>query len=310
MEQLNPLPTLEIHLQAKPWNDLTKAQVITTFTLLTEGTMLRAAAPLLSIVQRLRAFYYLAQLPSEVIADWERADTLSTDDALDGETTFAYSLHQACAEVLAPLILTDPEHPDTPHTLNFERTKPIWPELKLRIDGKTETWYAPATGWDNLSIYEMAQAFALLEAYGESSDPTHLHRLFATLYRPGKPATPHNLETNYQHDRRIPYIEHGEYTVERRQKHFATLPTDRLNLLLFWAMSCRAGIIARYPRVFTGKERNPDRHPNDYGWAGVLLSISNGVADLDKVSAQNCHTILTYLSKLEDERLEQVMWGS
>jgi len=302
---------LEIHLEAKKWNDLTKVESITAFQLLTEGNGLRLHLPMLSLMQRLRAFYYLAKLPEHVIQEWERSDTLSTDDALDGETLFAYSLHQACSEMLAPLINTDPEQPAGPHTLRFERTRPFWPELKLKGKDKrtSESWYAPATGWDNLTIYEMASAFSLLEQYGESSDITTLHRLFATLYRPAKPATPHNLDTNYQGARRIPYREHGEHTVERRMKEFSKLGLAQLNLLLFWAMSCRHSIIERYPRVFNGKPRNPDRHPNDYGWGGVLLSIANGVADLDRVADQNCHTVLTYLSKLEDERLEVEMWG-
>jgi hypothetical protein len=302
---------LEIHLKAKTWNELSKVQAVTAFSLLTEGTKLSLHLPMLSLIQRLRAFYYLAQLPEEVVAEWELSDTLSTDDALDGETAFAYSLHQACHEVLAPLITTDPEQLSGSHTLRFERTRPFWPELKRK--GKTakdsESWYAPAPGWDNLTIYEMASAFSLLEQYGETTDITHLHRLLATLYRPAKPATAHNIDTNYQGDRRIPYREHGEHTVERRMKEFSKLNPGELNLLLFWAMSCRHSIIERYPRVFNGKQRNADRHPNDYGWGGVLLSIANGVADLDRVADQNCHTVLTYLSKLEDERLEFEMWG-
>lgn len=302
---------LEIHLEAKTWNDLSKVQCIQTFTLLTEGRAIMGHLPMLSMVQRLRAFFYLAALPQHIIEEWQLSDSLSTDDAIDGETVFAYSLHEACHQVLAPLVKVATDEPGQPHSLIFDRTKAIWPELKVRTKAnRTESWYAPATGWDNLTIYEMAQAFTLLETFGSDPNPEHVHRLMATLYRPSKPATPHNLETNYQNDRRIPYLEHGEYSVDRRMPHFAKLKPEVLNLLLFWAMSCRSAIIAAYPRVFTErKERDTDRHPNDYGWGGVLLSIAEGVVNLDKVSAQNCHTVLAYLSKLEDERLEAAMWG-
>lgn len=304
-------PSLEIHLEAKTWNELTKVQCIQTFTLLTEGSTVMGHLPMLSMVQRLRAFFYLADLPAHIIEEWQLSDSLSAEDALDSETIFACSLHEACTQVLAPLIKIGTEEGEPPFSLIFERTKAIWPELKVRTaQNRTESWYAPATAWENLSIYEMAMAFSLLETFGSDPQPEHIHRLMATLYRPSKPATPLNLDTNYQNDRRIPYLEHGEYNVDRRMPHFAKLSPAVLNLLLFWAMSCRASIIAAYPRVFVPrKESTADRNPNDYGWGGVLLSIAEGVVNLDKVAAQNCHTILAYLSKLEDERLDQAMWG-
>jgi hypothetical protein len=66
-----------------------------------------------------------------------------------------------------------------------------------------------------------------------------------------------------------------------------------------------------YPRVFKVPGETPQRErANDYSLGGVILSLAGGVANIDVVADQNFHNCFTYLSMLEDERLEREMWGS
>ena len=169
--------------------------------------------------------------------------------------------------------------PATVHRLNHTLTKNPYPELQI---GK-ETWFAPADALENLTLYELATAFTFYEEYIREAGPAN--NLLALLYRPSKPDTEHNRNSNYEGDRRLPYLKH-ETTLPARAEKMAILPPITKGLLLFWFSSCRLQIIESYPTVFK-KPKEGTKTDSSGGWGETLLAIAEHPRHLEAVGNQH-----------------------
>lgn len=174
-----------------------------------------------------------------------------------------------------------------------------------RLQDEDYSYYSPADALDNITIYELGMSFKSFEAFAETGELQHLHRLLAILYRPGKPATEENILSGYHGDIRLPLYKY-ETTIDARMDRMRRLPTLVSQVILFWFASCRQRIINSFPNIF----KEPDgvqAEGNDYSWAGVILNLADGVVHEEAVSNKNYGTALVYLSMLEDRRKEQEM---
>lgn len=288
----------EIQIQTKTWNDLKKRELLLVYPLAVQ--VASDISPKQRAAFLLEIFYNLTGLSRSDF--WFAGEDLEEDDAL----VLAYEMNEVIVQALKHIIQPN-EDQDKPWIIQPGLTKCPFAELKIRQNNKVISWYAPANGLGNLTIYELGAIFTHLESYHQNGAEA-LHTMLATMYRPGKPKTADNIESAYAGDRRLPYRGY-EATVASRAKRWHTMDKLVIALLTFWITSCRAAYMKEYPRVFKPKAEELERDGNDYGWGGVLLSLSDGIANLNAVADTNAHTVFTYLSQLEDQRLEREMWG-
>lgn len=170
-----------------------------------------------------------------------------------------------------------------------------------KLTGATEPLFAPSDGFDNVQFGELATLFDLYEQHTATEDPSVVHEILATIYRPSKADTPENVAMAFEGDRRQPLLRY-EATVENRIPLFVAMPEAMKAFLMFWVGSCLAQIVKRNKRLF---QNNQATYTKSYGWAGVMLKLANGVVNLDAVAAQPYQNVLTHLNMLEDERIEQ-----
>jgi hypothetical protein len=169
-------------------------------------------------------------------------------------------------------------------------------------------WHGPDDGLENLNIYELGQVFTLIENYLETRDTAQVDTLIATMWRPAKPGTQSNIDSDYEGDIRLPYNRH-ERTVERRAAYMRQLPELAKQLILFWVASCRQEIIAAYPNLFQKPEGEPEgeRVGNDYGWGGIIMSLADNVTQIDQIAEKPWPNVFIYLSFLDDRRKTEEM---
>jgi hypothetical protein len=133
----------------------------------------------------------------------------------------------------------------------------------------------------------------------ETQDEKYVHELLAVLYRPSRPRRAEDAVNDWGGDRRVK-LRGYESKAEERRETMAKLNVIVKRVLLFWFASCRQQIINRYPEVFARRSAVNTSDSAKYGWAGVLLGLAGGVADLDKVSDTHYSNALTWLAMQPD----------
>lgn len=203
------------------------------------------------------------------------------------------------------------------YSIKLGLTKSLYPILESiekrkkndkRRKMKKHRYHAPKDALSNVTIYELSWIFSLLEAFASTGDEQVLSNLLAVVYRPSKPKTKENQAAGYHGDRRRALLKE-ESMIEERAVLMHSLPREVRNLLYFWLASCRQHIVESYPIIFDTE--NPtiekDEKAKDYGWGGLLLSIAEGVVDLDTVAQQNYQNVFLWLAKLEDDRRMELL---
>lgn len=272
------------------WNDLTLTQLLTCYQLMMDQRInqIFEGAEQLSW-RRIEITRAILQLGDELMAQWEQ----------DAGEDFFDEYKQV---VLAASAFAFEKVGDEQYQMALTLTKCPYPQL---ID-EERTYYGPADELDNITIYELGMSFKAFEAFAQTGELKHLHRLLAILYRPGKPDTEANQLSGYQGDRRLPLYNH-ETTIPARMERMARLPQLVSQVILFWFASCRQQIVNSFPNIFKADEGDVQAQGNDYSWAGVILNLADGVVHEEIVSKKNYGTALVYLSMLEDRRKEQEM---
>lgn len=280
------------------WNDLSPTEAVTLYQLIAgqEYTFFLEEETISDFL-RIEAAKYLLRIDDEFLAAWE-ADA-KAEDKEDGDVIFADELKQVAQAVTGFLFIEEGSD-----QISLGLTKIPYKRLVYRSQvskNKKRYIYGPADGLENISLYELGITFSLFERYVTSRDENFLNRLLSVLFRPHKPKTAHNTRSNYEGDVRLPHYKH-ESTVTRRMPVIRRLPPLVKSILLFWFASCRHHIINSYPNLFNAQDEAGERQGNDYGWGGVLLSLSGGLIHLREISEQPWQTGFTYLSYLEDQR--------
>lgn len=290
------------------WNDLpTLRQVVHLFQVVTADIPSFLTAELVDRARRLEAAKVILGITDTFIDEY-RSSLIEDHGKEPGMDIFIAAIEHI-VRAATDWLYEPPNEEDEPGALKLRLnlTKNPYPILEYTSKrGKKKHYHGPAHELENLTLYELASAFTVFENFVTTKDAAMADQLLAILYRPAKPATPHNKRSGYEGDIRLPYRKH-EAMVPNRAARMNMLPRSVKSLLLFWFASCRTSIISQYQNIFRSKD--DERQGNDYAWGGMLLSLANGLADLDAVADQNFHNAFTYLSMLEDQRLEAEMWG-
>lgn len=280
------------------WNELPLKQQLTCYAILMTDTRNLLAPQELFPAKRILLVQTLLGVDSRFLKDWEQ-DCIEAEGEARGKDTFIFELGELLT--VTNFLFEAVEKDSSKYQVKLGLTKCPFPELvRTKKNQKKKTLFAPLDALKNVTIYELGVSFTLFEKFLKTKDESVANQLLAVLYRPKKQATAHNKQSGYEGDIRQPYLKH-ESMVKKRVLHIAKLPQPVKQLLLFWFASCRQLIVNSFPKVFTAPEEG-EKNGNDYGWGGVIMNLSDGLANVDNVSSQRYSNALAYISMLEDER--------
>lgn len=287
------------------WNDLPLASVLYCYEIIMKDTGSWLDPVELLPFKKLLLVQHLLGMSKTYMEQWEQ-DCIQVHGDHDGQLIFIAELD----EVLNTVDFLFEKQEDNEVAISLTYTKIPYPflESSKQKKGKRPRLYGPKDELSNITIFELAYTFQLFENFIESQDPDQADQLIAALYRPQKPQTRENRRTDYYGDIRMP-LYRLEHMVEKRKGLVKTLPEIVKKIIIFWFGSCRHQIIRQYENVFQPAREGVRRVGNDYGWGGMLLALSDGIANLDKISTRPYQDGLIYLSSLEDQRKQREMWG-
>lgn len=279
------------------WNSLTLRDLLFCYQLIMQPTPEGYTDVEAFMVKRLHLARYFLKLDDAML------DRYRTEIADDVDY---FSKLTEIAEVSNFLFdITTTDAGSKQFSIALALTKCPYPTLTYtdKGTGRNRRLYAAADELRNVSIYELGYILSLYDQHlADPENVSIIDRLIATIYRPAKEATQFNLQSGYQGDIRQPLIKH-ETMVDRRMKHLATIPPQTKEIILFWIAGCRRLFVSKFPNVFKAAEAIRDPDAKDYGFAGLLLQLSDGLPNLDSVAVTSANTAFTYLSYLEDQRL-------
>jgi len=281
------------------WNELPLKDVLHCYSIIMQNTGSWLAAVELLPYKKLLLVKHLLKLSDAFMEQWEH-DCLEEYEE-EGKLVFLAELDEI---LKATDFLFEPQTEDNNTVsiaLTFIRIPYSYLEGQKWTRGKKRRFYGPKNELSNLTIFELGYTFQLFEQFLQTQDEDLANRLIATLYRPQKPRTKANERAGYHNDIRQP-LYRLEHLVEKRLKLVATLPQLTRQLILFWFASCRQQIINKYPNIFEPENTATERVGNDYGWGGLILSLADGIVNLDQVSERPYQDAFVYLSYLEDQR--------
>lgn len=290
------------------WNDLPLQHQLEVYNILTAGAgrILHAAEVLPT--KRIAIVARLLGLTDEFFTQW-LTDCRAAHGKEDGDLVYFNELNELLKVTDFLFDIEEDEEGNKTYQVKLSLTDCPWPKIIRKEMKRKKIYYAPANSLSNFTLHELAIAFTTFERYLETNNMADADQLLATIYRPGKARTAANRQSGYEGDRRLPLFRH-ESRIPIRQKLFHRLAEPVKKLLLFWFACCRHQIISSYPNIFkreSAMQIEGERVGNDYGWGGLLLSLSGGIVNLDQVSQQPYENGLVYLSYLEDQRKEAEM---
>lgn len=238
-----------------------------------------------------------------VIAQEVSGIPLSTFTNIEDSDERGEALLKWLAEYADPLfIISEDENGNKSYEPRLGLTKCPYPTLARKKKRKqVHNLYAAPDGLERVTIYELGYIFTFLEAFTSSGQAPHLNSLLATVYRPSRPLTQEEVAAYWYGDRRRSLYKE-ETAIKTRAEQFATVADPVKMLMYFWLLSCRDSIIREFPIIFSTGDGDDEKPAKDYGWAGLLLSIADGVKDLEEVANHSWRTVFIYLAKMEDER--------
>lgn len=296
------------HTAPRSWNDLPLQQIMSSYQIVMKEELSLFQLGELVPFKRMQLVQILFGIDDDLMKSWrEECDQEYREHG-------ALIFFQELSDLLAATdglfqIEEDEETRVKKYQVALTLTQCPYPTIRAHVPrkwwqfrNKDFNLHAPADRLENISIYELATVFTLLETFIQSEDETYLHQLLATLYRPAKPATGENVRNDYEGDIRQPYLHH-ESTVQQRIQHVEAFPKQVKEILFFWLASCRHQIILEYEDLFGGA---PSDGP-DVGWGGLLLSLADSAkaSDLDDVATNNYVNVFRYLRLQELRRQEQ-----
>lgn len=309
----------------KCWNGLTTDQQLTAYQIIFSNSPDILEPQEILPHKRLELFLLLSGVDEKFLIDWQKDCHQTEGDIETGDLVFLSELDE-CLQSTGMFFRKTPTGNQEQGTqnrfeVNYGLTKCPCPELhdipsNFKHRKKKSVWYAPkfdddtGDGLSNITLYELANTFTLFERLVTEKKTKQkellVQQLLAVLYRPAKPETPENIESEYGGDIRQPLVGH-EATIKLRQPYWRYIPALAKQLFVFWFASCRRHIIEQYPLVFKPPKDAGDPSGNNFGWGGVLLELAGGLPHLQEVYAQPYQNGLIYLSRLEDQASRREM---
>lgn len=287
------------------WNELSKQDLLLIYSCIFHNPGSETTLQKWTSLKMISIAKHLLGLDEAFLTVWEN-DCIQSDPE-DGQAVFYDELRQVVHTAIGGLfeIVTD-EDGNTMYSTKLNLTVCPYPELMFTMkQGKREVpkWlYAPGEGLGNITIYELGYLWTMFENYIRDDGPRKelwVNELIAAMYRPSRPRTKEEAEMAWGGDRRTP-LRRYEAKVEERIKLMGQMNVIIKRVILFWFTSCRQAIVDQYPQVFKRASKVGWQNRTDFGWAGVLLALSGGVAHLNAVSDQHYSNALTWLAIQED----------
>ena len=286
------------------WDDLGKRDLMLIYKTMFPSKITEGFDHKLGVMKIASITKHILGLDNAEVEQW-RTDCIVNEDAEEGDSVFLSEFKEVAHLAVEGLFeIGEDEEGRTTYAVKFNRLKNPYPEIVLEQKqkggrSKVHWFYGPNDGLSNITIYELGYAFTLFENYVATGDEAAVNELVAILYRPSKPRTKENTDTNYEGDRRMK-LRGYEAKAEERALLMQGINPDVKRVILFWFASCRQMIIDRYPSVFARRSKMNESDNAQYGWAGVLMGLAGGVAHLDAVSDQHHSNALTWLSIQSD----------
>ncbi|WP_338814053.1 hypothetical protein V9L05_01260 [Bernardetia sp. Wsw4-3y2] len=143
-------------------------------------------------------------------------------------------------------------------------TKQFIPSFKIRF-----TKFKGKENFGSLNFWQFVQADTFSQKYIQTKDKAHLISFLNVLYTSKS---------------------------KNSKKLLANLNPLYANIILLWFQGNKIELVKRYKQVFP-----QDTEPNEYnytnfGWVGIIKSLSVGLTDMKKVGEEPVHTALNYLN--------------
>ncbi|PHN06944.1 hypothetical protein [Flavilitoribacter nigricans] len=287
------------------WNKLSLRDVLQCYNIIMSNTGSWISPVELLPFKKLLLVKYLLKLSQTFMEQWEQ-DCIQEHGKQDGQLVFISELDEVLQ--IADFLFERLEHNEVAISLTYTNIPYPYLEGKKKNHKKTTRLYGPKSKLENITLYELGYTFQVFEKFIETQEEQYADQLIAALYRPMKPRTKENQRTGYYGDIRMPLYK-LDHMVAKRQEITATLPAIVKRIIIFWFASCRQQIIQGYENIFKKPDDSRRHVGNDYGWGGILLGLSDGIANMDQVANRPYADGLIYLSYLEDQRKVVEMWG-
>jgi hypothetical protein len=291
------------------WNDLPLSQLLTSYSVIMKDELRLFELGELVPFKRMQLVQVLFGMDDDMMKLWR--EECDREYKEHGAVVFFQEMSELLAATDGLFHVEEEEETRTKkYQIALSLTQCPYPTIQTKPQRKWwQLWkkglvlHAPADQLANLTIYELATVFTLLETFLQSQDEQYLHQLLATIYRPAKEATTENVNNDYNGDIRQPYLRH-ETTVQQRMPHIEAIPKAVKEILFFWLASCRHRIVEEYQDLFGGDGTDSS---NNVGWGGLLLTLANSAkaSDLDDVATNNYINVFRYLRLQEYRRQEQ-----
>lgn len=285
------------------WNDLPREKLLGIMAIIlisAQETKLDAAAMI--AYQRINILAVLMNTDLDLLLDelglGAAAGAMSVEEAEEANDNLLQLLDTIT-------FCYEPASEDEPEQLRIRMglTRCPYPQLK---DDRGFTLYAPKDELENLTIYELATVLTLMDAYTREKSDDVLHDLLATIYRPGKRATPDNLAADFHGDRREP-LYRADHLVPARARHWRKVPHIVKQTLWFWLASCRQAIVGN-PAFAILFEAGTGGKEDPFGWAGTLLHLAdNKVMHMDAAATAPYASALLQLAREKHQAQEEEM---
>lgn len=290
---------------AQSWNALPLRDVLQCYNIIMSNTGQWINPVELLPFKRLLLVRYLLKLSSTYMQQWE--EDCIKEYGEDGAMVFIAELDEVLK--IADFLFEKLDNNEVAISLTYTNIPYPYLEGKRSKSSKKKTrLYGPKNSLGNITLFEMGYTFQIFEKFIETQEEQYANQLIAALYRPQKPRTKENQRTGYYGDIRMP-LHKLEHMVDKRVQLVETLPDIVKRIIIFWFASCRQQIIRDYENIFKATDNNKRHVGNDYGWGGILLALSDGIANIDQVANRPYQDGLIYLSYLEDQRKVVEMWG-
>lgn len=293
---------------ATSWEDMTADQIAHVLALLKVPPLFGMANDELLFWKRVQIFKTLTDWTDKDLLNWqvaliadEMADLgcdLETATAIFNDISkiviekyTAFMFHTEGRIFINPTLYTNPLPTlKMPDGATFHKGKSMTLSTTIRTYVAAES--SENDPLSNCTLEELSRLFTLYEAYQKTNAVENLHTLIAVLYRPRKPRTAKNVQTDYDDDERQP-LEASEKGIARRANLVAeVMPPALMGVIELHIVSCRARFVELYPELFKAPKSTANTQKGD--WLDLILELADyDPTKKDLVMQANAHDMLT-----------------
>lgn len=250
------------------------------------------------------AFLRKSKLDVKIIEEWQ--SIRAEENAEHGSQSFLSEIQELINQTTTFLFTTIRRFNKPVEVLTPDLLRCPYPKLSIPTKRGVRNLHAPSCGKNarsiepvpadvlqNITIYELGQAFTHYENWATNNSEDSLNALIATIYREKKPDSKQNRATNYEGDIRLP-LRGYEATIPQRKDLIAqNVPSHVKDCIAYWFGSCRHHFAALYPDIFSTSGSD---NANNFGYAGIILELARATHEgKNTIADQNAHSTMIEL---------------